>query len=109
MDQTLTDRFRRWFDYEMDSHAKTLASLQAVPDALRSAPEYQKAVSLMAHIVLARQLWLFRLGAYREAPGPNDFFPEGVTLPDLEARLELTEGAWLAFLGALDDAAISRT
>ena len=29
---SLTDRFRHWFDYETDVHAKVIASLGTVPD-----------------------------------------------------------------------------
>ena len=56
------EAFRRWFDYEKDAHAKTVASLHAVPEEKRPAPEFRRAVEIMAHIIGARWLWLERVG-----------------------------------------------
>ena len=70
----MIDRYRRWFDYEKDSHAKTLASLYAVPAKLRDGEAFRKAVYLMGHIVAARRMWLFRFGV----AGQNvELFPRG--------------------------------
>jgi len=102
------DEFRRWFDYEKDCHAKVLGALGAVPEPGRAAPEYRRSVTLMAHIVAARRVWLFRLGAERECPQPADFFPEGVTLPDLARRVDHMHAAWSGYLSRLDDAAAAR-
>ncbi|HEY2954816.1 MAG TPA: DinB family protein [Candidatus Eisenbacteria bacterium] len=100
--------YRRWFDYERDSHARVLAALAAVPPDRRSAPEFQRALTLLAHVVVARRLWLFRLGAAREGPGPGDFFPEDLTLPEVAGRLEAMEAVWTSYLAGLDDAAVAR-
>lgn len=107
----MTDRFRRWFEYEKDSHAKVLASLQAVPLHLRDSEEYRKAVSLMAHLVLARWLWLVRLGAAPPEKAPREpeaFFPRDVSVADLPGRIAEMEKAWEAFLTGLDEAEVSR-
>jgi uncharacterized damage-inducible protein DinB len=106
MAQELIDRYRRWFDYEKDSHAKVLASLRTVPEDQRDNPAFRKAVSVAAHIAAGRQLWLFRFGVAREAP--RDFFPQGLTLTELEARLESVHAAWSDYLQKLDDAELSR-
>ena len=37
---TIVDRYRRWFDYEKDSHARVLVSLETVPEAARATPAY---------------------------------------------------------------------
>ena len=100
------DRFRRWFEYEKDSHAKVLASLDSVPTQLRSSPSFQKAVDLMAHIVAARWLWLSRLGAATQ--GPRELFPEGAALPDLPDRVREMQEAWSAYLRRLDDVELAR-
>jgi uncharacterized damage-inducible protein DinB len=108
---SMADRFRRWFEYEKDSHAKVLASLQAVPMHLRDSDEYRKAVSLLAHIVLARWLWLVRLGVapLEKAPRePEAFFPRDVTVGDLPGKLAEMEETWEVYLARLDDAELAR-
>ena len=62
MADELVARFRRWFEYEMDAHAKVVASLGTVPADRRAGPEYRKAVGLLAHVVAARRVWLGRFG-----------------------------------------------
>ena len=42
MSQTRIGMFRRWFDYERDSHRKVLGALEAVPVERRDAPEFRK-------------------------------------------------------------------
>ena len=56
MHRTTAEEYRRWFEYEKDSHQKVLASLNAVPAQLRSSPAFQKAVDMMAHLIAARRL-----------------------------------------------------
>ncbi len=102
MEHTLTGRYRRWFEYERDSHAKVLRALGAVPEALRAAPQYRKAVALLAHVAAARELWLFRLGAIAE--GPSDLGGEGRSLHEVSEDLEAIETAWAGYLDRLDDA-----
>src|SRR6516225_3474579 len=101
MSQHLADRYRRWFQYEKDSHAKVLASLESVPSHLRSTPAFEKAVSLLAHIAAARQLWLWRFGVASEAP--RDIFPTGLALAEIAGRIEAVQAAWSDYLGRLDD------
>src|SRR5262249_60957305 len=75
--------------------------LASVPAERRAAPEFQKAVDRMAHLVAARRRWLHRLGHLPEAPGP---FPQGTKLADLPALVADTEAAGLAYLARLDEA-----
>src|SRR5262249_41068844 len=98
--KSLADRFRRWYEYERDCNAKSLAMLASVPEERRAAPEFQKAVDRMAHILAARQRWLNRLGHYPETP---PVFPQGSTLSDLATQAAETEAAWIAYLGKLDE------
>ena len=79
------ERYRRWFDYEKDAHAKVVRSLESVPTQRHSTPEFSKAVGLLAHIVAARRLWLFRLGIVPDAP--TSFFPDNAVLADVVAEL----------------------
>jgi uncharacterized damage-inducible protein DinB len=106
MTQTRVDCYRRWFAYEKDSHAKVLASLESVPQSQRASAAFAKAVTLMAHVVAARQLWLYRFGVLKEAP--HEFFPVGLTLPELGARVENVHVAWSTYLGKIDDKELAR-
>lgn len=103
---SLADRFRRWYEYERDCNAKSLNMLASVPAERRSAPEFQKAVDRMAHLVAARRRWLQRLGHLPEAPPP---FPQGTKLEELPALIADTEAAWVAYLNRLDDQELART
>jgi uncharacterized damage-inducible protein DinB len=109
MNGSLAERYRRWFEYERDAHAKVLAALAAVPEERRSAPEYRKAVTLLAHIAQARRVWLFRLGGLSEGPRPDEIFPEGLSLGEAEARLAEIQRAWGEYLAPLGDQEITRT
>ena len=103
--KSLADRFRRWYEYERDCNAKSLQMLASVPVDRRSAPEFQKAVDRLAHLVAARRRWLFRLGHWPQAPVA---FPQGTALGDLPTLVADTEAAWLAYLNLLDEGELSR-
>jgi uncharacterized damage-inducible protein DinB len=105
MTHSLTDNYRRWFDYEKDSHAKVLSSLATVPAEARSSESFQKAVDLLAHIAAARRMWLFRFGV----AGDNaDLFPRKVAWQDLPELIGKMEAAWSDYLSSLDDAELGR-
>src|SRR4029453_8247843 len=89
--KSLADRFRRWYEYERDCNAKSLEMLASVPAERRDAPEFQKAVGRMAHLVAARRRWLYRLGHWPESPG---LFPQ-TTVGDLPKLVADTEAAWV--------------
>jgi uncharacterized damage-inducible protein DinB len=105
MTDFLTNRYRRWFEYEKDSDAKVLVSLKAVTEELQSSERFQKAVDLMAHIVTARSLWLYRLGISKQSA---ELFPQHVALADLPARINEMEVAWSAYLNGLKDEELTR-
>jgi uncharacterized damage-inducible protein DinB len=102
----LIERYRRWYDYERDCNAKVLASLRAVPESQRAQEGFGRATMQLAHLVAARQMWLFRLGGAPEPP--REFFPTGVPLPELQERVEAIESAWAGFLATQDDRALER-
>ena len=108
---SMVERVRRWFEYEKDSHEKVLQALEAISKKKRGTPEYAKASGLLAHVTLARWLWLVRLG---EAPADHaprreeDFFPGAVAPEELRRRVAAMQAAWSAYLARLDDAALER-
>lgn len=97
----MIDRYRRWFEYEKDSHAKTLAALNATPADLRDSEGFRKAVYLMGHIIAARHMWLFRFGFLTEK---IELFPRETTFDELQEKLSLMEASWSKYLEQLDDA-----
>src|SRR5262245_47434333 len=106
MAATTVERYRRWFEFERDSHRKVLESLRAVKAELRSAGGFQKAIDLLAHIVAARRLWLYRFGAVPQPPA--DVFPRGVALADVESSVPQMEAEWARYLEGLTDADAAR-
>src|SRR5229473_3302774 len=93
---TLVEQYRRWFEYEKDSHRKVLASFETVPEGRRSLEPFQKARNVMGHIVAARRLWLHRFGVSSERPA--NLFPASLTQDDLLAELAVMERDWSDFL-----------
>lgn len=100
MANRMIDRYRRWFDYERDSHAKTLDSLTSAAEVLRETEGFCQAVYLMGHIVAARRMWLFRLGFLNE---DTDLFTREIGLADLPAQLSQMETLWSQYLGQLNN------
>src|SRR4051794_16318454 len=97
--------YLRWFEYEKQSHAKVIDSLLAVPDSKRSSPEFQKAVDLMAHVIAARRMWLYRFGVLPDSPS---LFATDATLEEVSASLTAMESAWESYLARIDDAELAR-
>lgn len=106
MSQDLVTRYRRWFEYEQDAHAKVVRSLETVPPDRRSAPEFRRAVAILAHVIAARRMWLGRLGVLPLSPAP--LFPEGAELTQVADELRAVEARWVEYLGRLTDEEIGR-
>lgn len=103
---TAADRYRRWFDYEREVTAKVFASLDTVPNDRRDTAEFRKALTILGHIVAARRLWLFRLGAGSAFSGP--LFPEDADAARLRAEWQDAVAQWSAYLAGCDDAELDR-
>ena len=105
MNDSLIARYRRWFDYEKDSHRKVLDSLNTVSKEQRESEEFRKAVYLMGHIVAARRMWLFRFGVIKEKV---ELFPGETRLDELPTQIEEMEMLWSQYLSQLNDAELAR-
>jgi uncharacterized damage-inducible protein DinB len=99
-------QYQRWFQYEKDSHAKVLASLDTVPEEQRGSASFQKALNIMGHVVAARRMWLFRLGVLSRRP--LALFPVSTTWAELSTELGQMEQEWSAFLDSLSEPALER-
>jgi uncharacterized damage-inducible protein DinB len=98
--------YRRWFEYETDAHAKVFASFDTVPTERRSTTEFRRAVSIMAHVVAARRVWLWRLGVIPGNAVP--LFPDDPDIAQVATEWEEVQGLWSNYLSGLDDAALAR-
>jgi uncharacterized damage-inducible protein DinB len=108
MANAMADRFRKWYEHEQDAHAKVVRSLESVPADRRTSPDFQKAVAWLAHLAMARRVWLERLGVIpAKTSGP--FFPEGKELADTIADLKDIQGLWSNYLAKLSDDELAQT
>ncbi|HEY8226993.1 MAG TPA: DinB family protein [Pyrinomonadaceae bacterium] len=96
----MIENYRRWFTYEKDAHRLTLDSLTRLDASQRSSPSFQKAVDLLAHVIAARRMWLFRFGAASENV---ELFPKDVRLESLPPLMEQMERQWSNYLNTLTD------
>ena len=99
------ENYRRWFDYEKDSHARVIDSLQSIKDDYRSSSSFQKAVDLMAHLIAARKMWLYRFGFVKEN---TELFPRNVQFPALVGQLAEMEAGWSEYLEKLTATELER-
>lgn len=95
------EHFRWWYEYEKDCNAKTIAMLESVPVESRSNPAFGRAMGKMAHLVIARCMWLHRLGLGEFAFA--DWFPVW-SFDELKSRSASIEERWTAYLASLSDA-----
>jgi uncharacterized damage-inducible protein DinB len=106
MTPAFSEQFRRWFEYEKDSHRKVLASLESVPPARRDSEPFRKALNIFGHMIAARQVWLSRLDS--SATPPANLFPQDAALALLPQQLAAMEQGWTGYFNRLDDAELAR-
>jgi uncharacterized damage-inducible protein DinB len=106
MSQDMISRYRRWFEYEQNAHAKVVESLETVPADRRSGPEFRRAVAILSHVIAARRMWLGRLGVIPISPTP--LFPEGAELGKVADELRSVEARWTEYFGRLTDEDLGR-
>ena len=104
---TLVEQYRRWFECEKDMHRLVLASLDTVPEEKRGSEPFQKALSLMGHIIAARRAWLHRFEP-STFERPAELFPTNATRESLEAGLAAMERDWSGYFGRLDEVELAR-
>ncbi len=97
---SLLERYRMWYEYEKDCNHKMLAMLESVPEANRSDPRFQRAVTLADHLAAGREKWL----DYMEGEGSNQiaWWDERCELTTLGARFAALENQWTDYLARLE-------
>jgi uncharacterized damage-inducible protein DinB len=106
MSGTLIERYRRWFEYERDAHAKVVRSLETVPADRRDGPEFRRAIKVLGHIVGAREVWLSRLGVTTKKPAA--LFIEDQPLAEVAANMAAVQDQWAEYLVRLTDDDLGR-
>src|SRR5438067_1513896 len=106
MSRDVAARYRRWFEYEQDAHAKTVRSLESVPAEQRAATEFCRAVAILAHVAAARRMWLGRLGV--TPPVQTPLFPDNPALGQVAQELRAAETRWAEYLGTLTEDDLAR-
>jgi uncharacterized damage-inducible protein DinB len=92
-------RFRNLLSYEREANRRTIESLSTVPASARERPEYDRAMQLLPHNLIARRVWLSRLkGAAYEMP--SDWFPRW-PLEQQRDEEETVHFLWHAYLDSL--------
>jgi uncharacterized damage-inducible protein DinB len=103
---TAFERLRHLFQYEQDSHEQVLEAFRSAPAEAKQSEAYQKALDMMAHIIAARLIWLWRIGG--TANRPETVFPKQTEQAALEALIRSMESDWRQYLDKLDDAELER-
>ena len=104
-EMNMIDHYRRWFTYERDVHRTTLESLTRLDESQKASPSFQKAIDLLAHVIAARRMWLFRFGVTAEKV---ELFPRDVKVETLVASIEQMESDWNQYLSTLSDDDLQR-
>jgi len=74
MSNAMLDHWRGMLAYETWANERAIASLESVPESARTSPAWDRAVRLIPHNQLARQVWLWRLSA-TAYESPREWFP----------------------------------
>ena len=103
--QTLRDYFLSLLTAETQANARSLDSLATVPEMQRTTEAYQRGLGLMAHVMIAKRVWMQRLHA--EAWKVEDWFAPW-PLQTTRAEGESVDTAWRTFLSELPDGGFDR-
>jgi uncharacterized damage-inducible protein DinB len=107
MSTTLLHQYLRWLDWEQTVTQQTIASLRSVPAENHNSDAWRRACSILGHLLAARQIWLFRLGAFETKP--TSLFPAGLDLAQLQQDYDAVIAAWQSYLSSIaDDSALDR-
>lgn len=94
------EHIRDWFEYEKAAHQKTVDSFGTVPETARPEQDFQKALDLFSHIMAARRLWLYRMGAISSLP--EDLFRTGNSLTEVVQQMKEIHALWDSYLETLN-------
>lgn len=97
---TLEDYFQKMQAYETWATSLTLDSIETVPDRARGGVQHTRALQVMAHVQIARSVWLARIEGRNEKPA--DWFPAWTVAETRTKAAELDRG-WQKLLASNPD------
>ena len=108
---SLLEHYRALYEYEKDCNDKMLVMLESVPQANRSDPRFQRAVTLAGHLAACRENWLAYMDEQCHYPtvicdGP--WFDAGCELDTLRPRFADLERQWTDYLARLNEAQLAQ-
>lgn len=103
---SLPDHHRKMFAFDTWANQLAISSIESVPASRRTEPQYVKALGIMAHIALAKRVWLARLRGAIDRPA--DWFPAWSPAEAREALSAIDRG-WAALLEGLDETGLEQT
>jgi len=98
---TGVSRYVRLLAYETEATRRTLASIEGVTEAGRKHAAFERAIAVLAHVQLARFVWLARLEG-RPYEIPKDWFPIW-TIEQTRLAAEEQDREWAELLHGLSD------
>jgi len=96
----MIERYRLWYEHEIDSSDKMLRMIEGVPETKRDDPRFARALQLAGHLAACRENWLDRMSYSGE--NQVDWWPKNVELGSLRSRYTSLETAWRDYLSKLD-------
>ena len=94
------ERYRMLYEYERDCDQKMLAMLDSVPEARRSDPRFQQAVTLADHLAACREFWL---DCMTKGSSGLAGWNEQCDFYALRPHFAAVEPRWTDYLARLDD------
>lgn len=103
--QTLRDYFLTLLTAETQANERTLDSLATVPAIQQTSESYQRALGVIAHVMIAKRVWMLRVRG--EAWKVDDWFP-AASIEQTGKEAAESDAAWRSYLTELPDGGFDR-
>ncbi|MEP6755392.1 MAG: DinB family protein [Chthonomonadales bacterium] len=101
----MISKYREMFQYEIDCNKKMLSMLAGVPKDKQSDPLFQRAVSIVDHLVACRENWLiFMTGSDGKMV---DWYDTSAKLETMPGRFDAMHATWTSYLASLTDESVN--
>ncbi|MCW3055407.1 MAG: hypothetical protein JWN14_4577 [Chthonomonadales bacterium] len=98
--------YRKLYEYEKDCDDKMLTMIESVPEANRTDPRFQQAVTLADHLAACRENWLTHMRG--DTHDLVAWWDESSDLSTLPPRFTALEVGWTDYLNGLDDTQLAQ-